>query len=218
MQLDMISNPGGKRPAIARWCLPAVWLVAVLAGFAVVINYDLQPGEAAAAPRRRPAGIASPLAADRPTLLLFAHPRCPCTRATLVELNYILTACPGAADIRVYFTTPESPTVEWTNTTLWNEATALPGTIASADPSGALARQFDVKTSGHLLLYSADGKLLFSGGITAARGEEGANLGRSAVVALLKGQSGVEPESQVFGCPLFGPSGFCTSTQSCPTP
>ena len=218
MHLEMISNLGRKKLAIAGWCLAAVWLVAVLAGFAVVINYDLQPGEAAVAPRQRPAGTASPLAADRPTLMLFAHPRCPCTRATLVELNHILTACPGTADIRIYFATPENPTAEWTKTTLWNDATALSGTTAVADPGGALARQFDVKTSGHVLLYSADAKLLYSGGITAARGEEGANPGRSAIVALLKGHPGVEPESQVFGCPLFNPLDSCTSAKTCPTP
>jgi len=214
----MISNLSRKKRAIAGWCLAAIWLVAVLAGFAVVINYDLQPGEAALGPRQRPAGIASTLSTDRPTLMLFAHPRCPCTRASLVEMSHILTACPGAADIRIYFATPENPTTEWTKTKLWDDAAVLPNTTAVADPGGALAREFDAKTSGHVLLYSADGKLLFSGGITAARGEEGANLGRSAVVALLKGQAGVEPESQVFGCPLFDSSDSLTSATTCPIP
>jgi len=218
MKLKMISNSGRKKRALVGWSLAAIWLVAVLAGFAVMINYDLQPGAAAVAPRRRPVDITPALSADRPTLLLFAHPRCPCTRATVVELNHILTACPGAADVRVYFTTPAEPTAEWTKTALWDETAALPDTTALPDPGGALARQFDVKTSGHVLLYSAAGKLLFSGGITAARGEEGANPGRIAVVTLLQGQADAETEFLVFGCPLFDSSDSCTSALTCPTP
>jgi len=203
---------------IAAWCLAAVWLVAVLAGMAIVINIDLTPGEAGMVPQQRPAWMEFSQAADRPLIMLFAHPRCPCTRASLAELNHILTSCPGAADVRVFFRTPEDPSTEWTKTALWEDAAALPNTTAVSDPGGALANQFAVKTSGHVLVYSAAGKLLFSGGITAARGEEGDNPGRSAIVALLRGEAGVEPESQVFGCPLFDASAACESDETCPTP
>jgi hypothetical protein len=183
-----------------------------------MIDYSLTPGQAGTAPAQFPSGIMSLPDSDRPTLMLFVHPRCPCSSATLVELNHILTACPGAADVRVIFWTPENPTIQWTKTALWDDAVALPDTTAVADAGGAMARQFDVKTSGHVLLYSAEGKLLFSGGITGARGEQGANRGRSAVVALMQGERGIEPESQVFGCPLFDLSAACESNEKCRTP
>ncbi len=112
------SIPKAERPQLSMgaWCLAAIWIVAVLAGFAVVINFDLTPGEAGTAPPLRPAAIESVRATDRPLLMVFAHPRCPCTRATLVELNHIITLCPGAADVRVLFRTPENPSAEWTKT------------------------------------------------------------------------------------------------------
>ena len=218
MPFNTISKIGSTKLAIGGWCLAVIWLVTILAGFVIVINFDLTPGAAAAAPRQQPAGIESIQSADRPLLILFAHPRCPCTRATLGELNHILTECPGAADVRIFFSTPTNPSDDWMKTALWADAAVLPHTTAVADPGGVMAERFDVKTSGQVLLYSAKGKLLFSGGITAARGEEGANRGRSAIVALLKGQSGVAPESQVFGCPLSNSLDASESGKTCPTP
>jgi hypothetical protein len=83
------------------------------------------------------------------------------------------------------------------------------------DDSGREAGRFGAATLGQTLLYDADGSLLFSGGITAARGHAGDNAGRSELVSLLnrglsapvvtmnRGQS-ARDATHVFGCPLFG--------------
>ena len=63
---------------------------------------------------------------------------------------------------------------------------------------------FHAETSGQTALYDATGNLLFSGGITSARGHEGDNDGRAAVVSLLTSDGAEERETPVFGCPLFG--------------
>ena len=49
------------------------------------------------------------------------------------------------------------------------------------DPGGAEARRFGVATSGHVLLYDTRGDLIFSGGITPGRGEQGDNAGPGGV-------------------------------------
>ena len=59
-------------------------------------------------------------------------------------------------------------------------------------------------TSGHALLFDRDGHLLFSGGITPARGHEGDNFGASAIAARLAGRP-APAETPVFGCPIAGP-------------
>jgi hypothetical protein len=52
-------------------------------------------------------------------------------------------------------------------------------------------------------LYAPTGKLLFSGGITASRGHEGDNVGRSAIVSfILNGHAPVN-HTPVFGCSLL---------------
>jgi hypothetical protein len=65
-----------------------------------------------------------------------------------------------------------------------------------------LARQFHATTSGQTLLYSPAGSLMFSGGITAARGHEGDNVGESTIVALLTGKPTDVVRTPVFGCPI----------------
>jgi len=172
-------------------------------GLGLVVDFDVTPGNRGEPPQQWPAGTAASPNPDRPTLLMFAHPRCPCTRASLAELGQVLAACPGAVETRVFFRTPAHPTGEWAETPLWNEAAKLPQTTVLCDPDGEAAKRFEVKTSGHVLLYGSDGRLLFSGGITGSRGHEGDNPGRSSLVSLLSGKSTSSRQNAVFGCSLF---------------
>jgi hypothetical protein len=71
------------------------------------------------------------------------------------------------------------------------------------DDRGVEAERFGTSTSGQTLLYSADGRLLFSGGITGSRGHAGDNEGRDGLVALLTRAGSGRTRASVFGCPLF---------------
>jgi hypothetical protein len=71
------------------------------------------------------------------------------------------------------------------------------------DVDGTEARRFGALTSGQVVVYDADGRLRFSGGITPARGHAGDNAGRSAIIALLEGASSASVETPVFGCSLL---------------
>jgi len=74
------------------------------------------------------------------------------------------------------------------------------------DDDGVEAARFGAATSGQVILYDRDGRLLFSGGITASRGHAGDNDGRDAIVSLLGGGRGTRHSSPVFGCSLLEPS------------
>ena len=72
------------------------------------------------------------------------------------------------------------------------------------DAGGGESRRFGALTSGHVLLYGRDGRLLYNGGVTGGRGHEGANAGLSLAEKLLR--SGGEPASQpIYGCALNDP-------------
>jgi hypothetical protein len=58
-------------------------------------------------------------------------------------------------------------------------------------------------TSGQTVLYDNEGALLFSGGITGARGHAGDNAGRTSLVELLNRGAAGRSRTSVFGCPLF---------------
>jgi hypothetical protein len=192
-----------------------VWLLAAVAGMSVIWRFDNGPGIGAHAPARWPADSILARSARQPTLVLLAHPRCDCTRASLDELAETLARAGTHPKTYVLFLKPEEFSNGWEQTDSWRQAAAIPDVMVLRDDSGLEARRFGVATSGQTLLYDANGTLLFSGGITAARGHAGDNAGRSVLVSLLKGgpsapagtpnrgQSARDATS-VFGCPLFG--------------
>ena len=112
------------------------------------------------------------------TLVMFAHPKCPCTRASLGELAKILTRCPNTVTPHVVFFKPSDTSEKWDHTDQWLTAAGTPGVNVIRDIDGVEASLFQATTSGQTLLYNAAGELLFSGGITLARGHAGDNPGR----------------------------------------
>jgi hypothetical protein len=79
----------------------------------------------------------------------------------------------------------------------------MPDVHLIEDPGGCEAARFGAQTSGDVLLYGADARLLFRGGITPGRGHVGDNPGWDAIIRLISGGSTSLSEAPVFGCPLF---------------
>jgi hypothetical protein len=142
-------------------------------------------------------------AADRPTLVFLAHPQCSCTTASLGELAEALARATTLPKTYVVFLKPSSMPEGWEKTALWTDAHALPGTTVIRDEDGREAERFGSVTSGQTLLYDADGRLIFSGGITSARGHAGDNAGRAAIVDLLNQSPASTAMTNVYGCSLF---------------
>jgi hypothetical protein len=189
--------------------LLVAWLSAVACGMAFMWSYNHQPGEAANTPKRWPGDSRIPLAEDRYTLVLLAHPKCPCTRATIEELSKLLAHTSGRLNAYVLFVKPAGASSDWNRTDLWNSAAGIPGVKVLTDDDGLEADRFDAHVSGQAALYDGKGSLLFHGGITAARGEAGDNAGRSAIQAIVnQGKSEID-QTAVFGCPLFDPDSEC---------
>jgi hypothetical protein len=146
------------------------------------------------------------MAGHSPTLLMFAHPRCPCTRATLSELARVMARTGGRMHASVEFIVPPGEDPQWAQTDLWRSAAAIPETQVRLDTGGTEARRFGSATSGQVLVYDAAGRLCFAGGITAGRGHAGDNSGEDAVVAIANGGTGPLSHMPVYGCPLASPS------------
>jgi hypothetical protein len=179
-----------------------VWLTLSIAGVVALWRYELTPGDVATVQPRWPARVNLSPNVGGPTLILFVHPRCPCTRASLGELERILSSCQGSPRAYVIAYRPASAEAGWEHTDLWRTASKLPGVRLLSDVDGTLARRFGATTSGHALVYDASGRLLFDGGITAARGHQGDNAGSSSIIALLGGDGSALHSTPVFGCPI----------------
>ncbi len=185
----------------------AAWALAVGGGFVALLRYKSEPGAAARAPRRWPATSAFAAPAAQPTLLVFAHPRCPCTQATVSELARLMTDLAGKLTARVVIVRPAGADEGWRDTLLERRAAGIPGVSVVADENGREAERFHVVASGTALLYDATGALRFSGGITPSRGHEGDNAGRRRISDLvLRGRTDRE-DAPVFGCTLVSAAG-----------
>ncbi len=154
-----------RRPIVVLLAASLIigWLGAVVGGFTVALRYENEPGPAGDPPDRWPGTSPILLDESRATLVMFAHPRCPCTRASLEELDRLATR--HGADLAihvVFFATPELGE-SWVRGPSWERASTIPGADLHEDEAGAIATCSGVQTSGHVLLYSPDGSLVFTG-------------------------------------------------------
>jgi hypothetical protein len=190
----------------AGWIVVGLlWVAAVLVGMRALARYAADPGEAAEAPPTWPATSRIERTTNRPTLLVFAHPRCPCSRATVGELAQIMRNMPGGPTVYVLFVKPGGVEGSWERTDLWESASRIPGVRVLVDGDGREAELFGAKTSGHTVVYGASGRLRFAGGITGLRGHAGDNAGRRRVIAALRDDGAQDERNVVFGCPLGDP-------------
>jgi hypothetical protein len=201
-ELPLSAPPSWKRRFIFG-ALVVVWLGGAVAGLTVLWRYENTPGTPAASSTSWPSNTRLVRSSGQPTLVVLAHPQCTCTRATLTELGEILARAEAKPRTYVLFLKPIGFADGWEMSDLWERASRLPGATVLRDDEGAEARVFGAMTSGQTLLYDGNGELMFSGGITGARGHAGENAGRNAVVAALNGGTPDRSESWVFGCSLF---------------
>lgn len=195
--------PAG-RCGISMLCLILAWSGVVAAGIGCLWNYEHTAGVNLAAPDSWPADSRIPVVANQQTLLLFAHPKCPCTRASLGELARIMTVCGNRIQAYAVFVKPSECEVDpaWEKSDLWRSAEQIPGVTVLCDNNGTEAQRFRAMTSGIANLYDSGGQLLFRGGITASRGHSGDNAGRSAIADLILHGSADIAVTKVYGCAL----------------
>ncbi len=188
-----------------RWIatVATAWAISVVGAMLWLEQYANRPGQFGATP------LVAPIAwsHDAPHLVMFIHPHCPCTWASVGELKKILGAPHAPVHVEVVLVLPPGVPTDWEKTPLAAEVSAINGVQVRTDVGGAEASSFGAQTSGHVVLYAADGRLLYSGGITRSRGHEGDNPGSESVLALLNGRDADESARPVFGCPLVADGG-----------
>jgi hypothetical protein len=173
----------------------------------LLARYASTPGIAAEPPGSWPEGSVIARMPGLATVVMLAHPRCACTRASLGELAELMDRAQGKTTAHVLFTLPEGLEEGWEKTDLWRRAVAISGVTVHMDAGGVEAARFHAFTSGETIVYDAAGSLIFRGGITAARGHAGDNPGRDRILSLLAKGSADRADSPVFGCALASADG-----------
>jgi hypothetical protein len=207
MELSAPGEPGSTPAHRLAWLAAfASWIGLIVLALAVLASYSGRAGAASEGSLSTwPAESKLLRARDRAALVVVAHSECPCTRATLRELERLMARSGGRVDGFVLFVGPPESADALEPLSLRAMARDIPGVQIVEDP--AEARRFGARTSGQTYLYDATGTLVFNGGLTPSRGHEGASAGTEAVRRFLVGAADAgeasAPRSDVFGCALF---------------
>lgn len=173
--------------------LVVAWFALVGIGVRAIYAYSTSPGAQQPAPTRWPTGSTLARPSNRFTIVMFVHPDCPCTRASLHELAELATKAGHRASIHVVFDSPGDA---------WELAGQVAGATRILDPLGREAARFGAKTSGHVVVYDPAGMQRYAGGITGSRGHIGDNIGRRTIEEMLAGSADGKLGYPVFGCAL----------------
>ena len=206
---ELSAAPGARLRSWTRAVIAAgilAWAGGVAWGLQKIESYSSTPGTAAEAPAKWPGSALVTPQAGRSTLVMFIHPQCSCTRASLAELKTILERTHGAVSAWIVVLKPSGMNDEWAEAGSAGTARSMSGVTVVTDDNGTEADRFGALTSGHAVLYSAAGKLQFSGGITAARGHVGENSGERSVVSLVATGKADADRHEVYGCGLHDPA------------
>src|SRR5580698_9865761 len=97
LRLNRLKKPAAVVVAVALW-VPAVGF-----GIEVLWRYSNTPGRPATPPVDWPAGAPMERQNGRATLVMFAHPQCPCSKASIGELAIVMAQTPSKLDAQVIF-------------------------------------------------------------------------------------------------------------------
>ena len=128
-----------------------------------------------APPSAWPWASALPRAAGRPALVLFTKPGSPCRDANLEDFKQALRVAGGQATASIVYDRPAGPELKARSAAggcSWN----VPGAWSVTDAGGAEAALFSARSVGQVLVYDAQGKLQFSGGVSGPGGRTGVSL------------------------------------------
>jgi hypothetical protein len=188
-----------------QWAIISVWIACVTYGGIQLNEYEQRPGKdvppAVTWPNRSTLSRSPTL----PTLVVFVHEECPCTRASMTELQVIGTRCRKRLSIIVAFVN-EGVTKPIIGSSLWQAAKAVPSAVVvKVQPQEASL--FGATTSGFTALYDVSGHLVYSGGVTSQRGHEGDNACVDAIIAFVNHGASDFKRAPTFGCALFNEIG-----------
>jgi hypothetical protein len=182
--------------------LAVAWTAASVLSWSLLLSHTYQPVVATGGINEWPSSLEPTDRDGRIRVILFAHPLCPCTRATIAELDEALGSRRTNVNTTIVFVTAglaepdiyDSPTVA--------AARRLLNVTLRFEDNTAFASRIGATTSGELFVFDGAGKRVFHGGITAGRGHRGRSPGRERFEQALEGILVDHEESPLFGCRL----------------
>lgn len=191
-----------RRTRLAVAAGGVLWTAAVVGGFAVAMIHERTHAPDHPVATCWPKGSICQPPADNPMLVVFIHPKCPCTRASLEEITHLNRRCGDQLEMQFVFLQPHDASWRSEETEHWRTVRNLNAGRSVVDTAGLEHRRFNATTSGEVFLFTTNGQLAFHGGVTVGRGHAGESAGRLAIEAIVKKSLSPLNRAPVFGCAL----------------
>src|SRR5712664_908408 len=105
-------NSSQKRKVLPL-IIAGAWLIVIGVGLHLIWAYAATPGNAGTPPSHWPVDSRVPRSANLPSLVMMVHPHCPCSRASLDELDRLMAHLPGVLVAHVVFVKPPGVPDDW---------------------------------------------------------------------------------------------------------
>ena len=188
--------------------LTIAWITLTGIGAFALLRHEFDGVSVVDAPAQWPEalGAFNPSGRDL-TVVMAIHPDCPCTRASIEQLDRLLTRYPDAVQaIGLISDRVDGEAETLRQTDYWRRLDRMAGARPVRDVAGHWAKLLGAPVSGTVAVYDAGGALRFQGGLTASRGHDGPSRALSMLSAWAEGASFPESVSlPAFGCALETP-------------
>lgn len=190
-----------RLPAAVACLLAIGWCAALLLVWNQLLAHTYRPANTPGAVAAWPV-IDQQFDSTGVNILVFAHPFCPCTRATLAELEDSLQRASPELKVTIVFITAGLSADDVDRSATVAAAKQFPRVALQFDPSADMAKLFGASVSGEVFVFDAAGNRVFHGGITAGRGHRGHSVSKEAFEQVIRGKYEGAGEFPLFGCRL----------------
>ena len=177
-----------------------LWLGLILSWLGLLTEHQFRPGNAAPFNQGWPQASRLHPRPDTLTVVLFAHPECPCLSATLTEMERLQTLVREPFQLFVVF--EDNPAFDLSRSRNFRRVSSWKNAIVVHDADNHEVALFGAQTSGQVFIFDKDRRLLFSGGITGSRAHEGDNQNLERAVAAGRSHASKAAFTPVYGCSL----------------
>lgn len=180
------------RRKLIAFVVGVVWLGAVAWGIHATMSYESTPGKTATTPRVQLASHES-----KWSIVMVAHPMCPCTAASLKALKAVVAEHRDAVECKVVFVGGRPESVSQNMQLADQIGTASIEWVSEEEA----AESYGAFTSGQTFVYGPEGDIAFSGGITPGRGVDQPQFAVKLFRSLFAGKA-AGSSVPVYGCGL----------------
>lgn len=182
--------------------LATCWIAIGATGYWYAGNYQNRMGQTSSPEASWPSSQRLHPVPGISNLVIAIHAQCPCSQASVSELQLLLTKNTKPVKVHALVYQPQLISPEEKITPTVASLAKIPGIEIEFDRQGTEIRRFHGRVSGEVWLYGTKGDLLFQGGITASRGHVGRNKGSDLLLASLLSDQKANQPTPVFGCSL----------------